>query len=132
VRGLPAGSLLIAVSFDVLVRNGIVVKHVYNRPYLAEGLVEVWAALKVILSGNLCIVLLAEGACHEGFELSPFWVLGTEMNMLKMPHPLQVLWVPVPFVIDYLASHVSEERVYVIGMSSCDGEFCCLFRVSRR
>ena len=131
VCGLAATRFSVDAPLDQLVRNGVVVENVHHRSYLAEGLVEGAVVFKKGFLGTLCGILLAEGAFHELVELEPSCVLRAEMNMLKMPHPLQVLGVPVGFILQHLAPTETEKRVRVVRMS-CDGESYGVGRVLGR
>ena len=71
-----------------------------------------------------------EGSFHEILEEFPFWVLRAEVNVWKMPHPLQVLGIAVVFVADEPASTVFVEGVGITWIS-LNGESYCVFRVSR-
>ena len=95
---------------------------------MPEGRVEVGAPPKEWFPGSFHPILRLEGSFHELLELVPFWVLGAEMNMLKMPHPLQVEGFAVVVVADDFPAAVSEERVGVF--ISCERETYGFFGVA--
>lgn len=88
--------------------------------YLSEGRIEGGAVPKEGFPGSFHPILRLEGSFHELLELAPFWVLRAEVNMLKMPHPLQVEGVAVSVVADDFAAAISEEGVGII--SFCESE----------
>lgn len=86
--------------------------------YLLEGGIVVW---EVGFFGRFHPILSTEGSFHEVVEELPFWVLRAEMNVLKMPHPLQIGGVTMGVVSEDFLFAEFAEGVGIIN-ASFDGE----------
>ena len=81
----------------------VFIKGIVNAVDHTEGLVQVGGGIEEGGSGCFHSVLLMKGILEKGLELVPFWVLRAEVNMLKMPHPVQVFFVAVGIDADDFA-----------------------------